>query len=211
MTMQMIPGKPHPVTSEAETLSIIRDVAGNEDRAPLPVRPKRVVTHPARPMTQRPKAMRFAPLEAPEDAIKTSAPLMATPKERKPFRNPIKRWHVLFVTFAVALAVVPKAVLFLTLFAVLMVAMIFYFAGSEQIWRGVVLALHDLAETDPRRAARIRLRLDQMAIRWDRFLDRFPSGSVDRLYMPDFQALSQEEARDEARLKLRLERLREGC
>jgi hypothetical protein len=50
-----------------------------------------------------------------------------------------------------------------------------------------------------------------MADRWDRFLDRFPQGSVDSLYMPDFQAISHDEARDEARLKQRLERLREGC
>lgn len=212
MTLTLIPGKPHPVTSEAETLSIIRDVAGNLDQPPLEVRPKRVVTHPARPLAQRPKALKFAPLEAPEE-FEEPATEEATPKAKRAwrFKNPVKRWHVAIVLSVVTLVVAPKLVLFTALFALLMLVMVFYIAGAEQIWRGVVLALHDLAETDPRRAARIRMRLDRVADRWDRILDRFPAGSVDALYMPDFQALSLDEARNEARLNERLERLREGC
>lgn len=209
MSMTLIPGKPHPVTSEAETLSIIRDVAGNEDRAPLPVRPKRVATRPARPVAARPKALRFAPL-ATEDEAPAAKPVK-TPWRMPRLSLPIKRRHFLFVGFVAAVYFVPKIVAFTLVFSLLMVVMAFYIAGGEQIWRGVILGLHDLADRDPRRAARIRHRLDTLANGWDQFLDRFPTGSVDRLYMPDFQALSMDEARNEVRLKERLERLREGC
>lgn len=209
MSLTLIPGKPHPVTSEAETVSIIREVVGNEDRAPLPVRPKRVASRPARPVMERPKALRFAPLAAAEDAPKVKA--QKVPRSMPRISLPIKRRHFLLIGFVAAVVFFPKVVVFSVLFSLLMVVMAFYIAGGEQIWRGVILGLHDLAERDPRRAARIRYRLDKLANTWDGILDKFPTGSVDSLYMPDFQALSLDEARNEVRLKERLERLREGC
>ena len=207
MTLNLIPGKPSPMTSEAETLSIIRSLAGNKDHAPEPVRPRRVATRPARPIQQRAKAQTFEPLAAPDEDAKAKP----VAREKRRFQWPLRRQHYIMVALIVSAVLFPRLTLFALVTVVTLLLLSIYIAGGEQIFRGIVLALHDLAETDPRRAVRLRAKIDRFITGWDSVLDRFPAGTVDRLYMPDFQAISYDEARNEARLKERLERLREGC
>ena len=123
----------------------------------------------------------------------------------------IRRKHLLFAVVLCLMILKPHWFVLGAVGVAALIMAAFLLIGAERIWRGVMLALHELSETDPGRAVRIRLRLDAFAMRWDAVLDRFPDGTVDGLYMPDFQVLSQEEARAEARLNERLQRISEQC
>lgn len=205
-----IEGKPHTVGTEAETLEMVRGVLTEvEDNASE--KPRALKFHQA----AKAKSMRKA--RARRSAIYTPIPTDEEPAKRA-FRLPtlrlpnlglnrIKRKHVAAAALVALALIKPLWVLFAVLALVLLIAAAFYFAGGEKIWRGVMLALHNLSDTDPDRAVRIRARLDRFAVKWDTFLDRFPDGMVDGLYLPDFQVLSQDEALNEKRIAERLERL----
>lgn len=45
-------------------------------------------------------------------------------------------------------------------------------------------------------------------MKWDAVLDRFPEGTVDGLYLPDFGEMAEAEARHDAALDRRFDRLR---
>lgn len=209
-----IEGKSHNVGTEAETLELVRGVL-TEVEEPEEQRPsnfRQAAQAKSMRKERARKAKLFAPLPTPEGD--TAA--------KKAFRMPslgkssglaqaglsrIKRKHVLLAAF-IALAIwKPMWIVFTALFIACLIGLAFYFAGGEKIWRGVMLALHDLSDKDPHRAVRLRARLDRFAVKWDAFLDRFPDGTVDGLYLPDFQILSQDEARNEKLLAERLQRL----
>ena len=46
-------------------------------------------------------------------------------------------------------------------------------------------------------------------MKWDAVLDRFPEGTVDGLYLPDFGEMAAAEARHDAALDRRFDRLRD--
>ena len=58
--------------------------------------------------------------------------------------------------------------------------------------------------------ARLCSPLDDFAMCWDAILDRFPEGTVDALYMPDFGELAAADVRHDAVMERRLESLRES-
>jgi hypothetical protein len=79
--------------------------------------------------------------------------------------------------------------------------------GSDAVWGLAMRGFSRFASLAPKRAARAALRLDAFALRWDGFLDRFPDGSVDGLYLPDFQAQSKADEHHTAVMSERLARM----
>ncbi len=63
--------------------------------------------------------------------------------------------------------------------------------GAERVWIWVAKTASKLAFRFPRQGAGLFLWLDSVAYRWDLVLDRFPEGTVDGLYMPDFATCHQ--------------------
>lgn len=66
------------------------------------------------------------------------------------------------------------------------------------------------ARRRPNRAAELHRKLDAFAMKWDAVLDRFPEGSVDGLYLPDFGELATADARHDEALDRRFANLRKG-
>lgn len=112
--------------------------------------------------------------------------------------------HAVFAVFALLIVMKPwlvLGVLFLCLFVFLGV---FLIVGYDRFWQGVMKANRWYANRRPARAAVLHARLDHFAMRWDAILDRFPEGTVDGLYLPDFGEMDQAEKRHDAALERRL-------
>ena len=214
-------GKPQSVGSEAETLAMVRsvltEVEETEARSPLALFRKAQADMAEKHMApKRKKVAMFVPLNAADEAedaaqtshLRTALKRVSVKSTLKKKSLRLKRKHLVFALLGILFLVRPLWML--TAIAVLLcvAALYVYLAGAEKVWRGVMLALHNLAETDPIRATMLRARLDRFATQWDAFLDRFPDGMVDALYMPDFQVLSQDEAARERVLTQRIEQLK---
>mmetsp|Transcript_22415 Transcript_22415/g.36086 ORF Transcript_22415/g.36086 Transcript_22415/m.36086 type:complete len:233 (+) Transcript_22415:2824-3522(+) len=228
MTYTLIPGQSH-AASEEETLSMIRSVL-TEDVQPEPTRksarknmPRRV----AAPSSAAPKAA-SVPEEQPRRAavlpeLQAEQPAPAMPKsKRKPLpiraatvTGLIKSIHD-FRPTARHLAIVSTLLLIVVrphwfvIGAVLICAMAigaFLTLGADRIWHRVLRRLDRVEAKNPARAAALRAKLDGFAYRWDGFLDMFPDGMVDSLYMPDFQTLGQSEERHTNVMSDRLARM----
>ena len=78
----------------------------------------------------------------------------------------------------------------LTLFVFLGAIVLF---GADRTWRAVMRVFKFFVRQSPEKAHRFVKRMDRVALGWDGFLDRFPEGSVDGLYLPDFQSIQDVE------------------
>lgn len=206
MSLKPIQGTSHPVGSESETLSAIRSALTEVD--PEVEAKTKGTGYTKRKLEVVPrvsKATLFAPLEKDDSA----APKRAA---RKPIKLPktprglLKRKYIVLGALIAAIVWKPVWALIAVLSLMLVFGLLLVGVGAETLWRGVMLAMHQTARKDQAKAVRMRQRLDAFAVKWDRFLDRFPDGSVDSLYMPDFQVISQEEALHEARLREEIRR-----
>jgi hypothetical protein len=112
------------------------------------------------------------------------------------------------LTVFLAVLVLRPHWVFLSMVLTLFVIMgAFVFLGADKVWRTVVRSLHFFAGRSPERAQRLVKGLDEFALRWDGFLDRFPDGIVDGLYLPDFQSLMDAQDQHDAVVDARLSRL----
>lgn len=91
----------------------------------------------------------------------------------------------------------------------LIVAGTFAAIGQDRFWSGVLRGYRRMQSRNPVRAERLRARADRFALRWDAFLDRFPEGSVDALYLPDLNSLQEAQAQHAEALDRRFERLQQ--
>lgn len=235
-TYEPIPGKSHEVGTEAETLEMIRDVLAKELRASRRLRgPARggrtievfdeyyrakerdardVLTQPAtKAEAAFPEIEGGAPVRAPIEETEMEATKQrpraarATSAEPKQKGYRLQRRHFVW-TGLIALAFFrPYWVLATLAVFAFAIILLFWLAGPSRVWAGTLLALHRIGQRDPARSRRLRIALDRMAERWDRMLDLFPEGSVDSLYMPDFQALATAEDRHSQAMSARLSRM----
>ena len=86
---------------------------------------------------------------------------------------------------------------------------IFLFVGYDRFWSGVLRLFRWYHARRPAKAERLRRRADGLALRWDAFLDRFPEGSVDALYLPDLNSLQEREDRHKKALAERFDKLQD--
>lgn len=102
----------------------------------------------------------------------------------------------------------PLLVLGLILLMVFITLGVFLALGYDGFWQRAMALGRWYAGRRPERAARIHGRLDAFAMRWDAVLDRFPEGTVDGLYLPDFGEMAAADARHGEALDRRFDSLR---
>lgn len=117
--------------------------------------------------------------------------------------------HIALGAFVLLVIFRPWLVLGVTLLAAFILTGVLLMVGYDGFWQGVIRISRWYAGKRPSRAAAIHARLDGFAMRWDAFLDRFPEGTVDGLYLPDFGALEMAEQRHDEVMQRRLASLNE--
>lgn len=112
--------------------------------------------------------------------------------------------HLALGAFAILVVTRPWLVLGLTFLFLFIMVGVFLMVGYDGFWQGVMKANRWYANRRPSRAAVLHARLDRFAMRWDAVLDRFPEGTVDGLYLPDFGEMAIAEQRHDEALERRL-------
>ena len=166
----------------------------------------------AEPEPAEPVVERHGPFEplAPQDAepseparaegflARKKASLLAY----RPTRN-----HIIWAVLALFLLFRPGLVIGVLVLILLAIFVVFMVLGYDCFWHSVMRFGHWYARRRPSKAAELHAKLDQFAQKWDAFLDRFPEGTVDGLYLPDFGELERAEAAHDAALTRRLQEL----
>ncbi|MCM2563552.1 hypothetical protein M8756_15810 [Lutimaribacter sp. EGI FJ00015] len=122
------------------------------------------------------------------------------------------RRHIALAVLAVLVLLAlfrPWLLVTLTLLPIILVVGVFAASGRDRFWNGVLRLYRGYHARRPARAERLRQRMDAFAMRWDAFLDRFPEGMVDALYLPDLDSLQAQQDRHAEALKRRFERLQD--
>lgn len=117
--------------------------------------------------------------------------------------------YIALVALVLCVVLWPWLVLGLIMLSFLGLACLFVFVGYDGFWQGVIKCCLWYAVRRPERAVVLRGRLDRFAVAWDAVLDRFPEGTVDGLYLPDFGALASAEARHADAMERRLSGLQD--
>lgn len=118
--------------------------------------------------------------------------------------------HLIWGGLAVLVFFRPWLVVGLLLLSIFAMTVVFLILGYDGFWQRAMGMARWYAARRPSRAAELHRKLDSFAMRWDAILDRFPEGSVDGLYLPDFGDLATADARHDAALDRRLASLSEG-
>jgi hypothetical protein len=112
--------------------------------------------------------------------------------------------HIVLASLALLVLFRPGLVLGLLALAGLGLAALYVSLGHDGFWLRVLALWGWYARRQPARAAALRTRLERFALRWDALLDRFPGGTVDFLYLPDFEELAQRDHRHTETVERRL-------
>lgn len=212
---------------DPESMAAIRDLLASEPKASdIAQSPdthaaarggkKRAGRRAAKVEDAQPKAKRaadqFEPLHdanpGQSGGSRRSAGLMAElTRKVRGFRPKPK--HILFWGTVLLLLFRPWLVVGLVFITAFILTGILLILGYDGFWHRIMHAMRWYAERRPARAEVLHQRLDTFAMRFDAFLDRFPEGSVDGLYLPDFGEIEKAEARHDAALDRRFDSLRE--
>lgn len=152
------------------------------------------------------KKQKVAPVRAPQpEAVVPNDGIVAKIKAYRP-----KPAHIVLGALALVVIMRPWLVIGLVVLSLLILVGVFLIAGYDGFWQGVMKIGRWYADRRPARAAVLHARLDRFAVRWDAILDRFPEGSVDGLYLPDFGDLATAEDRHAEAMERRLSGLHEN-
>lgn len=116
----------------------------------------------------------------------------------------------IWISFAFLVFMRPLLVIGLTFIGLLAMICLFLIVGYDGFWRGAMGMARWYAGRRPNRAAELHRKLDAFALKWDAVLDRFPEGTVDGLYLPDFGNMATADARHDAALDRRFANLTEN-
>ena len=120
------------------------------------------------------------------------------------------RAHLVFAAFAALILFrlwLVFGILFLIGFIMVGVLLI---TGYDGFWQGIIRISRWYTKRRPERAEAVYQKLDRFAVRWDAILDRFPEGTVDGLYLPDFGELATVDQRHEEAMDRRMAGLSEN-
>ncbi|PTX62599.1 hypothetical protein C8N31_11819 [Sulfitobacter mediterraneus] len=117
--------------------------------------------------------------------------------------------HILLASAALLIVFRPWLVVGLVLLALMLLGLTFLVLGYDGFWLRAMGAARWYANRNPDRAGELNRKFDTFALKWDAFLDRFPEGTVDGLYLPDLGDIAQRDARHEEVLDRRMQNLRE--
>jgi len=229
------PETPQPASDASEldpnSLAAIRDLLSTEDPVePQPVEEREQAkaalsqATAAAPAAESKRA-RLVPLSP--QAHTTAKPQKAAkkPRVKKPkpegggmvdqlkakiltYRPSVK--HVVLASLALLILFRPWLMLGLLFLSAFIVTGIFLILGYDGFWHRVMAVARWSARKHPSRSAEMHRKLDNFAMRFDAFLDRFPEGSVDGLYLPDFGDVAAADARHDEALDRRFDKLRES-
>ncbi len=177
-----------------------------ELEAPIPQpppEPARKFTLPSWKKTLKPTQMRaqlsVQSARAPGSRATATSALLQRLKAYRPARS-----HVVIAALLAVVVLRPWLVLGLLILTTIIMIGVFLMVGFDGFWHGVMRASRWYAKRRPSRAAAVHAKLDSFAMRWDAVLDRFPEGTVDSLYLPDFSELASADARHDAAVERRL-------
>lgn len=135
---------------------------------------------------------------------KLTAPVLSRVKGYRPTPK-----HMIIAALGLLVFFRPWLVLGIVLLSLLVFTGVFLILGYDGFWKRGMAIARWYAQRSPDRAAEMHGRLDRFAMKWDAVLDKFPDGTVDGLYLPDFQELAAAEERHEAALDRRLKDMHE--
>ncbi|MFK7838583.1 MAG: hypothetical protein AB8B60_20455 [Sulfitobacter sp.] len=118
--------------------------------------------------------------------------------------------HLILGSLALLVLLRPWLVIGILFFSVFVMVGVFLILGYDGFWRRAMGLGRWYARRRPSRAAELHRKLDSIAMKWDAVLDRFPEGSVDGLYLPDFGDMATADVRHDEALDRRFANLREG-
>ena len=214
----LMPGKPFEGTEE-ETMQTIRAILTEEIEVP-PARPQRKADRAKGfvdrnvGLSPRRRASDFPELSAQADVVAPKGPGlfarmgedMATLSGHLTAFRPTTR-HLAIVCTLLLMVVRPQWFVIGGILIAALAIGVCMTVGMERIWRGVLAWIARVEGKNPARGALLRARLDAFACKWDGFLDLFPDGLVDGLYMPDFVGMLDAEERHMQVMSDRLERM----
>ncbi|WP_156874841.1 hypothetical protein [Sulfitobacter alexandrii] len=117
--------------------------------------------------------------------------------------------HIVIGACALIVVLRPWLVLGLALLGLFVMTGVFLILGYDGFWRRAMGLARWYARRHPSRAVELHRKLDSFAMKWDAILDRFPEGTVDGLYLPDFGDLAEADSRHDAAMDRRLSEMRE--
>ncbi|UWR22939.1 hypothetical protein [Sulfitobacter sp. S190] len=226
-------GDPPETELDADSIAAIRDLMAQTvavDAAPVaanaPVEATAEAEAVAAPRHAPRKADSFPELEEPVAAEPVAAPrkrlsLRRTPKPprarakdtaakaRAPMLDKVRsyrptRRHIILAALLLVVVLRPWLVLGLVFLSLFILAGVFLMMGYDGFWHGAMKLGRWYANRRPARAAELHRKLDAFAMRWDAVLDRFPEGTVDGLYLPDFGEMATAQARHDEAVDRRL-------
>lgn len=186
-----------------KTLSAIRSVLTEPAEVAAPV-PK-IEREPRIRSTIDPQPTATVAAEAPADA----KPSLVERVRGVAFRP--SRKMVFWGVMALLVILRPHVFVIGAIVALFVIGGAFAVFGGDAVWGGAMRCFTRFANIAPTRAARLAKRMDTFALRWDALLDRFPDGSVDGLYLPDFQAQTKADEHHAAVMSERLARMQSSA
>ncbi len=207
-----------------ESLLAIRSLV-SEQPATDPARrdqPSRTVDGPAAPQRNQRKADSLPPLAEPHGDTAERSPRKVADRKRsvRPAGGALaglrarvrgyrpKPTHIALALLLLLVVFRPWLMFGLIFVTLVIITGVFLITGYDGFWHGVIRISRWYARRNPARAGVIHRRLDGFAMRWDAVLDRFPEGTVDGLYLPDFGGLATADARHDEAMERRLAGLR---
>ncbi len=118
--------------------------------------------------------------------------------------------HLILGSLALLILFRPWLVAGILFLGLLVTLGVFLILGYDGFWRRAMGVARWYARRRPSRAGELHRKLDNFAMKWDAILDRFPEGSVDGLYLPDFGDLATADARHDEALDRRFSNLNES-
>lgn len=199
---------PQPV-AEREAAQAAVAVPAPEPK-PRRVRPEAAGAHEA---FEPSEPVRAEPAPAARSKVKTGpgmkAGFVAGIKARVTGYRPTPK-HLIIGSFALLVLFRPWLVAGVLFLSVLVAFGVFLILGYDGFWRRAMGLARWYAHRRPSRAAELHRKLDSFAMKWDAILDRFPEGSVDGLYLPDFGDLATADKRHDEALDRRFSNLNES-
>ena len=173
-----------------------------EQQAIAPPEPQAPAAHPRKKLGRGKRAKAVRPPRSEDGRI---ARMKAAVLGYRPTpRHIVIAGAVLMVFFR------PWLVLGLAFLSLFILTGIFLILGYDGFWRRAMGFARWYARRHPTRAVEMHRKLDSFAMKWDAILDRFPEGTVDGLYLPDFGDLAEAESRHDAALDRRFSEMRES-
>ena len=198
--------------TEAEAVAASRDDASAAPPANKPsVEVNEMAKQPASVLPQHNNPThRFDEVrpQEPEVAVVKKG-LVARLKSRVTGYRP-KPKHLVVAALALLVLLRPWLVVGLILLTIFLFIGVFLILGYDGFWRRAMGLGRWYARRRPSRAVELHRKLDAFAMKWDAILDRFPEGSVDGLYLPDFGDLATADKRHDEALDRRFSDMREG-